>query len=213
MCHALEFNFRYCGTLVSVPWYIIVRLIEHSVGLGSTRSTIESQGATDLQDPTMQLRTHASFTKWWKNLDPADIVSYSPLRPQLRVSADGQQLEFVPETISMDPPLGEQQLQKWVALQQKGCSDKAAAGSSGSSSSETYNSTPAPAPHCINQQQGVWDVRRFISLLLGEIPRLRDDATGYGPQGKGFIDHVDIPAEVEEAHGWLTERYPQLLRL
>lgn len=46
---------------------------------------------------------------------------------------------------------------------------------------------------------GLWPPERFISLILGEIPRLRDDAKGYGPRGKDFIVHVDIPADVEEA--------------
>ncbi len=45
----------------------------------------------------------------------------------------------------------------------------------------------------------LWSVGRFMSLLLGEIPRLRDDRDGYGPRGKGFIMHVDIPAEVERS--------------
>jgi len=36
-------------------------------------------------------------------------------------------------------------------------------------------------------------------LLLGELPRLRDDINGYGPLGRDFIVHVDIPAEVEAA--------------
>lgn len=48
---------------------------------------------------------------------------------------------------------------------------------------------------------GLWSVDRYLSLILGELPRLRDNAQGYGPQGKGFIVHVDIPAEVEAA--WL----------
>lgn len=43
----------------------------------------------------------------------------------------------------------------------------------------------------------LWAKERFISLLLGEIPRLRDDEYGYGPRGRGFISHVSIPAEVE----------------
>ncbi|QKJ87734.1 YdcF family protein [Paramixta manurensis] len=47
--------------------------------------------------------------------------------------------------------------------------------------------------------QGLWSLERFISLLLGEIPRLRDDAQGYGPCGKGFIEHVDMPLEIEAA--------------
>ena len=45
----------------------------------------------------------------------------------------------------------------------------------------------------------IWEMPRFIDLLLGEIPRLRDDGNGYGPRGKGFIAHVDVPEEVEEA--------------
>lgn len=45
----------------------------------------------------------------------------------------------------------------------------------------------------------LWDPARFISLVLGEIPRLRDDRDGYGPNGAGFIAHVDIPEEVENA--------------
>jgi len=48
-------------------------------------------------------------------------------------------------------------------------------------------------------QEGLWTMDRFCDLLLGEIPRLRDDEMGYGPKGKGFIGHVDLPAEVEDA--------------
>src|SRR6266536_2544748 len=33
----------------------------------------------------------------------------------------------------------------------------------------------------------LWDVKRFCGLIMGEIPRLRDDRDGYGPSGKGFI--------------------------
>ncbi|MFS2224626.1 YdcF family protein [Pantoea sp. B65] len=47
--------------------------------------------------------------------------------------------------------------------------------------------------------EGIWSLDRFLSLLLGEIPRLRDDPQGYGPQGKNFIAHVDVPAEIEAA--------------
>lgn len=46
---------------------------------------------------------------------------------------------------------------------------------------------------------GLWEMRRFCDLVLGEIPRLRDDVDGYGPRGKGFIDHVDVPHKVDEA--------------
>lgn len=48
--------------------------------------------------------------------------------------------------------------------------------------------------------EGLWDMDRFLGLLLGEVLRLRDDEAGYGPRGKGFIGHVDVPEEVEEAY-------------
>jgi uncharacterized SAM-binding protein YcdF (DUF218 family) len=51
---------------------------------------------------------------------------------------------------------------------------------------------------------GLWPVDRFVSLVMGEVPRLRDDAAGYGPRGRGFIAHVDVPPEVEAAHGRLA---------
>lgn len=54
------------------------------------------------------------------------------------------------------------------------------------------------------RRDGLWDMRRFVDLVMGEIPRLRDDEAGYGPKGKGFIAHVDIPPRVEDA--WKTIR-------
>lgn len=47
---------------------------------------------------------------------------------------------------------------------------------------------------------GLWSPERFLSLIMGEIPRLRDDENGYGPLGRGFIPHVDIPVEIETAY-------------
>lgn len=47
--------------------------------------------------------------------------------------------------------------------------------------------------------EGLWPVERYLSLVLGELPRLRDDINGYGPAGRDFIVHVDVPAEVEAA--------------
>jgi uncharacterized SAM-binding protein YcdF (DUF218 family) len=49
------------------------------------------------------------------------------------------------------------------------------------------------------ESAALWDTRRFFDLLMGEIPRLRDDENGYGPRGRDFIIHVDIPEEVEIA--------------
>jgi len=60
---------------------------------------------------------------------------------------------------------------------------------------------------------GMWDIERYISLLLGEIPRLLDDANGYGPNGKGYIAHVDIPPKVVKAFEKLKMEYGPLLRV
>ena len=59
---------------------------------------------------------------------------------------------------------------------------------------------------------GMWDMERYISLLLGEIPRLTDDENGYGPNGKDFIAHVEIPLVVKEAFESLCENYSNLVR-
>lgn len=58
-------------------------------------------------------------------------------------------------------------------------------------------------PICI--YGGIWSRERFLELLLGEIRRLRDDENGYGPNGKNFIGHVEIPPEVERAWKILYE--------
>ena len=55
--------------------------------------------------------------------------------------------------------------------------------------------------------RGMWQVERYVNLLMGEIPRLTDDADGYGPQGKGFIAHVDIPVRVRCAFDALKTVY------
>jgi hypothetical protein len=47
-------------------------------------------------------------------------------------------------------------------------------------------------------------MERFVSLILGEIPRLRDDERGYGPKGRGFIAHVDVPDGVLAAFSRLA---------
>ena len=93
-----------------------------------------------IQDPTMQLRSHASFLKEWQEKNTL-IISYAPFIPQLKVSENGY--EYI--------------------------------------NKEIY---------------GLWAKDRFIDLIMGEIPRLNDVENGYGPKGKGFISHVDIPEEI-----------------
>lgn len=50
----------------------------------------------------------------------------------------------------------------------------------------------------------LWSWPRFASLLLGEIPRLRNGPQGYGPRGKDFIAAVDITPELEQAYARLV---------
>ena len=59
---------------------------------------------------------------------------------------------------------------------------------------------------------GMWPMDRYITLLMGEIPRLTDDAQGYGPRGRDFIAHVDIPPEVQAAFEGLCRAFPQGVR-
>ncbi|MFH5810107.1 ElyC/SanA/YdcF family protein [Companilactobacillus sp. FL22-1] len=59
---------------------------------------------------------------------------------------------------------------------------------------------------------GMWTPKRYMQLLMGEIPRLTDDSNGYGPNGKNFIAHVDIPQNVQAAFEALNEKYPQINR-
>ena len=103
-----------------------------------------------IQDPTMQMRTHAAFKKVWSK-EKTTIISYSPFIPKIQV-VDGE-LEIE------------------------------------------------------NNIYGVWHFKRFLDIVMGEIPRLRDDETGYGPNGRGFIEHVEIPEEVIAAYERLLTVY------
>lgn len=100
-----------------------------------------------MQDPTMQLRTHASFVRAWNTeAEGILLLNHAPFVPRL-VVRDG--------TFAIEPG---------------------------------------------TEAGPIWSVERFVSLLMGEIPRLHDDEAGYGPRGKGFIAHVDVPEDVLEAY-------------
>lgn len=108
-----------------------------------------------IQDPTMMLRTKASFEKAYQDVAcPASIVSCPVLVPQVQLSQTGE-LEY-------------------------------------SDNQKLVQCGGIPYPQ-------LWSQTRFLDLIMGEIPRLRDDSDGYGPQGRGFIPHVDVPAHVEAA--------------
>ncbi|KAK5273870.1 hypothetical protein LTR99_000875 [Exophiala xenobiotica] len=103
-----------------------------------------------VQDPTMSLRTIASFRKTYADVSPTPKFQGCPT--------------FVP----------------LMALDE--------------GSSEPHFQTSAAY-----QELELWDHQRFFDLIMGEIPRLRDDENGYGPKGKGFIAHVDVPGDIDAA--------------
>jgi hypothetical protein len=47
--------------------------------------------------------------------------------------------------------------------------------------------------------EGIWPMEKYLQLLMGEVDRLTDDEHGYGPRGRDFVVHVDVPAEVRAA--------------
>lgn len=51
------------------------------------------------------------------------------------------------------------------------------------------------------EKNGLWEMDRFLSLIMGEIPRLKM----YGPEGKGSIAHVEVPKQVRDAWERLNE--------
>jgi uncharacterized SAM-binding protein YcdF (DUF218 family) len=128
-----------------------------------SRAALEAAGIPQphclllLQDPTMQLRTHASFEKAYASVPGAVLRSWAPFVPRLS------------------------------ALPQ-------AAGAADALALDALALEPA----------GAWSTERYLSLLLGEVPRLMDAPGGYGPLGSGFIAHVDVPQGIVAAHGRLA---------
>lgn len=108
-----------------------------------------------MQDPTMQLRTGASFRKTWREGGRGEtkFYDYAAFVPQVTLS--NRRLLFDTAARVDDDGLAEGSL---------------------------------------------WDMPRFLSLIMGEMSRLIDDENGYGPRGKGYIDHVDIPSDVMAAY-------------
>jgi len=49
----------------------------------------------------------------------------------------------------------------------------------------------------------IWNEQRYLELIMGETPRLKDDFNGYVPCGKNFIVHVDVSKEIEEHYNML----------
>lgn len=129
------------------------RLLErHSVPLPRSMLVV--------QDPTMSLRTLASFRQAYVDVSPNPVFLGCPT--------------LVP-IMALDRP------------------------TSGHGGAQPRFDVPGV------QQSELWNTQRFFDLIMGEVPRLRDDEHGYGPNGKGFIAHVDVPAAVEAAWARLRE--------
>ncbi len=143
----LETESTNCGNNASYAWKKLMSLKRNP------RSIIL------MQDPTMQLRSHASFKRVWN--------AEGELCQWINFTA------YIPNFVVKD---GQLDIEEQKRLQH------------------------------------AWDSDRLVSLIMGEIPRLRDDETGYGPKGRGFIEHVDIPDHIEEAYERLLLDYAQFIR-
>ncbi len=63
-----------------------------------------------------------------------------------------------------------------------------------------------------NQPAGMWKLDHFVTLLMGEVPRLTDNENGYGPKGKNYLAHVDVSQKVTEAFEYLKKFNPKAVR-
>lgn len=94
-----------------------------------------------IQDPTMQLRTYASFLKY-VNDKKVKLINYAPFIPVINNNLNLTNTDI----------------------------------------------------------DGIWNEQRYLELIIGEIPRLKDDINGYGPCGKNYIAHVEVPKKIEEQY-------------
>ena len=78
-----------------------------------------------------------------------------------------------------------------------------ASGTAGPSGDAVAVNRPGP------DSRDAWPWLRWVSLVMGEVPRLRDAAGGYGPRGRDFIAHVDVPDHVEAAYRSLLAVHPE----
>jgi uncharacterized SAM-binding protein YcdF (DUF218 family) len=123
-----------------------------------TKRVLDGAGITGpvscvvVQDPTMSLRTIASFEKAYDNVPLQERPSFKACPVFVpKVEMQGERIEF---TVDERDGL---------------------------------------------RAEDLWGMERFCGLLVGEVARLKDDENGYGPVGKGFIGHVDVPEEVVRA--------------
>lgn len=141
-----------------------------------SRRVLESHGHSNdlktivlMQDPTMAIRTKAAFTKLYDDIEHYTAVPSVTSAPAARVCSFNPTIR---SDITCFPGLvpivkmGDHGLEFDVEAMGRGVT-----------------------------KEDLWDMQRFLDLLVGEIPRLKL----YGPEGKGDIAHVDVPKVVEEA--------------
>lgn len=148
----------------------------------------------------------ADIARHFWQLDPSQLLieeRSSNCGENARFSIDmlvSQQIKPKTALIIQDPTMQRRTLATFARSSQH-CSD-----------APHWLSWPAFTPSLINtpegvafqpQQEGLWSIDRYLALILGEIPRLRDDAAGYGPNGRDYLIHVEIPPAIEEAWQWL----------
>lgn len=114
-----------------------------------------------VQDPTMSLRTRASFEKVYVDVsEPPKFIGFPVFVPTVETSREQRQMRL--DVVEAEH------------------------------SQIDFQASEVP-------QDQLWDMTRFIELIVGEIPRLRDDENGYGPRGRNFIAHVNVPKKVDKA--------------
>lgn len=122
-----------------------------------------------VQDPTMSLRTRASFEKVYEDVsDPPKLISFPVFVPMVEIS---RELRCTQPNVAQD-----------------------------TRSLVTFQTPEVPS-------EQLWNMTRFVELIVGEIPRLRDDESGYGPRGRNFIAHVDVPQQVDQAWQRVRDRF------
>jgi hypothetical protein len=60
--------------------------------------------------------------------------------------------------------------------------------------------------------RSAWPGLRWAELVMGEVPRLTDSPSGYGPLGRDYIAHVDVPRDVQVAFEALARARPEWIR-
>ncbi|PWI71948.1 hypothetical protein PCL_10571 [Purpureocillium lilacinum] len=128
------------------------------------------------QDPTMCRRTVASFATVYKDhaaTPTTRIVGWPAFVPRVRAAAAAP----APESHS----------------------DSQSRQTARQDDARVVAGLVYEEPEELGPDAQLWPMGRFLGLVAGEVPRLRDDAGGYGPRGRGFIASVDVPAEVERS--------------